>query len=77
MARSVRQIREEIQSLSSSEQEELFRDLWEQLDGPADPAADAAWLEEAQRRGREIDEGKVQCIPADQVFAELRTLLKK
>ena len=48
MARSARQIREAIQLLSFSEQEEPLRDLLEQLDGPA-----------------------------DQVFAELRTLLKK
>jgi putative addiction module component (TIGR02574 family) len=76
MARSVAQISEEIQALSASDQEALLRALLEQIDGLPDPSADAAWLAEAQRRSREIDEGTVRCIPADEVFARLSSQLK-
>jgi putative addiction module component len=55
----------------------LLRVLWEELDGPADSEVDAEWLREAQRRSREIDDGLVECIPAEQVFANLEALIKK
>lgn len=77
MARSLIEIQEEIRALSYSDQEALLKVLLEELDGPADPDVDAAWLEEAQRRCREIDEGTVRCVPADEVFARLRASLKR
>lgn len=39
---------------------------------PADEDLQRVWLEEAQRRHREIVEGRVLAIPAERVFAELR-----
>jgi hypothetical protein len=36
-----------------------------------------AWLEEVQRRSRELDDGTVEAIPADQVFARVRAALAK
>ena len=77
MARPLTQIQEEIRALSDSDKEALLRVLLEELDGPADPDVDAAWLKEAQRRSREIDEGTVDCVPADEVFAKLRASLKR
>jgi len=76
MARPLIQIQEEIRALSDSDKESLLRVLLEELDGPPDPGVDAAWLAEAQRRSDEIDEGKVECIPAAEVFAKLRASLK-
>jgi hypothetical protein len=49
-----------------------LRVLLEELDGPPDPDADRLWLEEIARRDREIDEGLVDTIPAEQVFADLK-----
>jgi len=77
MARAISIIEQEIRALSSSEKEQLLRILLEELDGPPDPDVNAAWLEEAQRRSREIDAGTVQCVPADEVFAKVDALLKK
>jgi len=77
MARAISIIEQEIRALSSSEKEELLRVLLEELDGPSDPGVDAAWLEESQRRSREIDAGTVQCVPADEVFAKVDALLKR
>ncbi|MGE0882190.1 MAG: addiction module protein [Blastocatellales bacterium] len=46
--------------------------LLESLDAKNQREVDASWAEEAERRVREIIEGKVSTIPADQVFGELR-----
>ena len=77
MARSLTKIQEEIRTLSASDKEALLRLLWEELDGPSDPDVDAAWLEEVRRRGREIDAGQVELVPADEVFRTLEASLRK
>jgi putative addiction module component (TIGR02574 family) len=41
-----------------------------------DAKVDAAWAEEIKRRIADIDSGKAKLIPADEVFAEVRRLLK-
>jgi putative addiction module component (TIGR02574 family) len=75
MARPLATIEQELRTLSTSDKETLLRVLWEELDGPSDPGVDAAWLEEVQRRSAEINSGAVETIPADQVFARLRSKL--
>ena len=77
MARPLEEIREEIRALSISEKEELLRSLWEELDGPADPDVEAAWLEEVRRRDLELDRGQAESTPAEEVFQRLRSTLKK
>jgi putative addiction module component (TIGR02574 family) len=46
------------------------------LDGPNQKEIDAAWAEEAERRIREIDEGKVDLIDGELVMARLRARFK-
>jgi putative addiction module component (TIGR02574 family) len=77
MARPVAIIQEEIRRLSVAEKEEVLRTLLEELDGPPDRDVEAAWLQEVERRAQEMDAGKVQCIPAEDVFRKLDSLLKK
>jgi putative addiction module component (TIGR02574 family) len=77
IASVLEKIREEIQALSTSEKEQLFRSLWEELDGSADADVDETWIEEARRRDPEIDQGLVDMVPADEVFARLRSVLKR
>ncbi|MEQ1794127.1 MAG: addiction module protein [Nitrospira sp.] len=77
MSTTVAEIEAKIRSLSSEDRAELIRALIGELDGPADVDVERAWLAEAQRRHREVVEGKVQPIPAEQVFANLRARLKK
>ncbi len=77
MERRLAQIEQEMRALSAREQEMLLRALWEELDGPPDEGFEAAWLEEVRSRGREIDEGRVELVPADQVFRKLEDSLKK
>jgi hypothetical protein len=77
MARSVQEIHQEIQKLSLVEKEDLLRALVIELDMATDPEINALWIDEAQRRGHEIDEGLVQCVPAEDVFKRLESALKK
>ena len=77
MSSDVAQIEAKIRSLSFEDKTELLRALIGELDGPTDTDVEQAWLREAQRRHREIAEGKVQPVPAQQVFDHLRARLKK
>jgi hypothetical protein len=42
-----------------------------------DPDIEAAWIREAERRWQEIREGKVVCIPAEEVFRRIRATLNE
>ena len=50
--------------------------LLESLDGPDQKRIDALWAEEAERRLREIDEGKVEMIDGELVIQRLRSRRK-
>ncbi len=56
-------------SLDRADKNRLIDSLLRSLD--ADDEVAQAWLEEATRRAEEIRTGKVQCIPLEQVMAEL------
>ena len=75
MTRPVRDIQNDIRLLDSEEKAELLRNLIADLDGPADPGVERAWLETSQRRYRELVEGKVAGVPGLLVFERLRSRL--
>jgi len=75
MARAVKDIEQEIRSLSDDDKIALLRSLIAELDAPADPNVERAWLETSQRRYRELLEGKVKSVPDTLVFDRLRTRL--
>ncbi|OQW65583.1 MAG: hypothetical protein BVN28_01490 [Nitrospira sp. ST-bin4] len=77
MSSHVEEIEAKIRTLSPADKTELLRSLIGELDGPADVDVERMWLEEAQRRYREIEEGTVKPIPAERVFQNLRSRLKK
>jgi len=77
MARAVSEIEREIRALPDMEKERLLRALLEELDGPPDPDVELAWLDEIQRRSRDLDAGLVKTIPAETVFAEIGAKLAR
>ena len=77
MSTDVAEIETKIRSLSLEDKTELIRALIAELDGPADGDVERAWLQEAQRRYREVVEGKVQPVPGERVFENLRARLKR
>lgn len=77
MARAIAEIKAEIRGLKRTEKIELLRSLIDELDAPADPQVERAWLEEAQRRYRELREGRVKGVPGELVFERLRSRLER
>ena len=77
MSVNVAEIEAKIRSLSLEDKTDLLRVLIAELDGPADEDVEQAWLAEAQRRHREVLEGKVKPIPGERVFENLRARLKR
>ena len=77
MAKTIEDIENEIRSLSVDDRMHLLRDLIADLDGGMDKDVEKAWLEEAERRYKEVKEGNVELIAADEVFARARAKLNK
>ena len=50
--------------------------LLESLDDSEQVEIDAVWSQEVERRIRDIDEGRVELIPGEEVLAELRSRFK-
>lgn len=46
------------------------------LEDMSEPEIEQAWLDEAERRAAEIDQGLVQLIPAEEVSRKARALLR-
>ncbi len=61
-------------ALPDAEREEIAEVLFESVALPEKLSPE--WAEEIQRRITEIDEGRATLIPAEQVFAEVRAILK-
>jgi putative addiction module component (TIGR02574 family) len=70
MARRLEQLYQEALELSEADRAELAGLLLQNLPDP-DTDVEEAWAELAERRWREIDEGRVQTIPWEQVRADL------
>jgi putative addiction module component (TIGR02574 family) len=77
MARSLQELETEIRSLSSTERTRLLRDLIANLDGDVETDVERAWLDEVEQRHREVKEGVVEPIPANEVFQRARSRLRK
>jgi putative addiction module component (TIGR02574 family) len=71
----VAELEARIRTLDVEDKVELIRTLIAEIDGPPDPGTERAWIEEAQRRHREIVEGRVQAVPGERVFENFRSRL--
>ncbi len=77
MARSIKDLEAEIRALSAEDRMHLLRDLIADLEGVIDQDIEEAWLEEAERRHKELKEGLVEPVPAEKVFAQARARIGK
>ncbi len=71
----VEELSQKAQALPPEERVRLAEELLATVQ-EVDVDAEAAWEEEIRRRIAEIDSGAVKLVPADEVFAEVRRLLK-
>lgn len=74
---TVAEITKKALSLSIEDRVVLAQRVWESLEHFANADIEQAWMEEADRRWREIEEGTVQCQPADRVMRRARESLKR
>ncbi|MSU78494.1 MAG: addiction module component [Gemmataceae bacterium] len=72
MPATVQEFKQELQSLPAPQRAELAHFLIESLDDEHDLDAEAAWDKEIEFRLTEIQSGKAQGIPAEEVFAKIR-----
>jgi putative addiction module component (TIGR02574 family) len=77
MQKQYDEIKNAAMTLSPDERVLLADQLYMSVSEREQAEIDAEWADEAERRLREINEGKAKTIPGDQVLAEARALLKK
>jgi putative addiction module component (TIGR02574 family) len=73
---SLDDLKRDAAQLSETERAELALSLIQSLEAWADDSeVEEAWRLEIERRVDEVERGKVELIPGDEVFAELRQRL--
>jgi putative addiction module component (TIGR02574 family) len=77
MTAATTKLEEKILSLPYEDRIYLVEKLLKSLNSPSPEEIDKAWAEESERRINEIESGKVQTIPGEQVFQEIRKRIKK
>ncbi len=69
-------VEEQVLSLPVQERAKLAEQLLISLDILSEEEAAELWMDEAERRAKEIDEGLVGLVPSDEVEKKARALLK-
>ena len=72
---TIKEIEKEFLNLSEAEKREVIRLLIAGLDIAADENVERAWLEEAQRRYKELKNGLVRSVPASEAITKARVRL--
>lgn len=66
-------VKEEIQAMTPLEKIHLIDELLLSLDMP-NKEIDKIWAEEAEKRIKAYDEGKIKAIPVEEVFAKYKKI---
>ncbi|HEX9812700.1 MAG TPA: addiction module protein [Burkholderiales bacterium] len=74
--KNLKRIEDEALHLSEEERAKLAQRLLLSLDAPTEAEVEEDWLIEARRRARELDEGLVQPVSAEEVRRKARALLR-
>lgn len=69
-------IKREALGLAPAHRAKLAHELLESLDSLSPAEIDELWLDEAERRLKELDEGRAQLVPAEEVYRKAQALLK-
>lgn len=75
MKRRFHELVEEAKQLPYGERAELIEQLIAASAENIDPAVEKAWGDEVTRRLKEIEDGKVQLIPGEEVMARARKII--
>ena len=69
-------IEREALRLAPAHRAKLAHELLESLDTLSPEEIDELWLDEAERRLRELDAGQVELVPAEEVYRKAQALLR-
>ena len=69
-------IEREALGLTPANRAKLAHELLESLDALSPAEIDELWLDEAERRLKDLDEGRTQLVPSEEVYRKARALLK-
>ncbi len=73
---NLKEIETEVLHLPEDERADLAQKILISLDSPSIDEIAADWLQEAQRRAKELDAGIVQPVPAEEVRRKAQALLR-
>jgi len=73
---NIKQIESEALHLKEEERAELVHKLLLSLDTPSEAEIKSDWLKEAHCRAKDLDEGIVQPVPAEEVRRKAQALLR-
>ena len=76
MATNFKELEKEARALDSREKAALARTLIEDLDTKLDQDAEKLWIDEAERRFRAYQSGKLEAIPGEEAMQRARHRLK-
>lgn len=71
------EVTNEALTLSVDERVVLAQRVWDSVEHFASREVEQAWLDAADLRWREIEDGKVQCLAADDVMKRARESLRR
>ncbi len=77
MSTMTMKLMEKILALPTDEKVALAQQVWDSVEHFVNPEIEKVWLDEAEKRWREIEQGRVQCISAEKVMKKARASLKK
>lgn len=76
MSRDLKDIAAEALELPLTARAKLASQLLDSLDDISEEESDLLWAQEAERRYAEYKAGNIEAVPADEVFARLRSRKK-
>ena len=74
--RTLAEVTSEALALPVEERVVLAQRVWNSVEHFASCEIERAWMDEADRRRLEIEEGKAQCLPADEAMRRARQSLE-
>jgi putative addiction module component (TIGR02574 family) len=77
MSANVEQLEREVLALPPEERARLTDKLWASLEDSTCLQISREWMDEIERRCKEIDQGRVEMIPGEQVLREAQELLDR
>ncbi len=77
MSMATGELTKKVLGLPTDERVILAQRVWDSVEHFINPEIEKAWLDEAEKRWYEIEQGRVQCIPSEEVMKKARASLNK